>query len=128
MSAKAYSVRQIQAELDRVSDGGDIDRAGYCKWLQLAALQLEDWRQAFNEQADERTDFAKRAVAAETLLAVLSQLMEVGHHAARGELSAMQTIEFARDKSPFKNIMATLYGLDEVGAELPKRRGKRAKA
>jgi len=128
MSAKAYSVRQIQAELDRVSSGGDIDRAGYCKWLQLAALQLEDWRQAFNEQSDERTDFAKRAVAAETLLAALGQLLEVGFHAARNELSASQAIDFARDQAPFKNIMATLYGLDEVGAELPKRRSKRAKA
>jgi len=128
MSAKAYSVRQIQAELDRVSNGGDIDRAGYCKWLQLAALQLEDWRQAFNEQSDERTDFAKRAVAAETLLAALGQLLEVGFHAARNELFASQAIDFARDQAPFKNIMATLYGLDEVGAELPKRRGKRVKA
>lgn len=127
MSAKAYSVRQIQAELDRVSSGGDIDRAGYCKWLQLAALQLDDWRQAFHEQADERTAYAKRAIAAESLLAALGQLMEVGFHAARSELTATQAIEFARDKAPFKNLMATMYGLDEVGGELPKRRGKRAK-
>lgn len=128
MSAKAYSVRQIQAELDRVSAGGEIDRAGYCKWLQLAALQLEDWRQAFHEQAEERRDFAKRAIAAENLLASLGQLMEVGFHAARSELTAAQAIEFARDRAPFRNIMASMYGLDEVGGELPKRRGKRAKA
>lgn len=128
MSAKAYSVRQIQAELDRVSNGGEIDRAGYCKWLQLAALQLEDWRQAFNDQSEERTDFAKRAIAAETMLASLGQLLEVGFHAARSELTALQAIEFARDKAPFRNLMATMYGLNEVGAELPKRRSRRAKA
>ena len=60
-------------------------------------------------------DFAKRVTTAEELLAAIAMLLDVGHKAVRGEISAYKPIEFARDTAPFRNIMATVYGLDPVG-------------
>ena len=128
MNAKAHTVVGLRAELERVTSGGNIDRAGYTHWLTLAVTQLEDWQQAYLACDDERGDFAKRCTSAAQLISGLSIGLDVMQRACRGEIDVGKPIEFARDTAPFRNIMATMYGLGSCGEDLPKRKTRKAKA
>ncbi len=127
MNAKARTVLDLRTELDRVAAGGDIDRAGYVKWMTLAVTQLEDWRTACEEAWDERADFAKRCTSAAELVSGLGMVLDVAHRACRGEVDPGRPIEFARDTAPFRNIMSTMYGLGPCGEDLPKRKPRKTR-
>lgn len=125
MSAKAYSVRKIREELDRLTAGGDMDRATCVRWLTLACEQLEDWQAAYYGAQEERTSFAQQLTDSEEVIAAVAMVCDVMRRACHGELTAHKPIECARDSAPFRNIMAAVYGLGSCGEELPKKRTRR---
>lgn len=124
MSAKGNAVKQLRDEISRVIAGGDIDRAPYVHFLTLAAEQIEDWQLVFHESDAERDKYFAQAKRGEELIGNVGAMLKVAYRACAGELDANAPIEFACDQAPFKNLFATMYGLDSVGAELPKRRSK----
>lgn len=128
MNAMASAILELRAELDRVRDGGMVDRDVYMHSLTLAVTQLEDWRDAYYEANAQRNDFARQCTSNEELLHATSMLLDVMQRACRREIDATQPIEQARDTAPFKNIMRTVYGLGACGEELPKRKPRKAKA
>lgn len=128
MNAKTSAIVELQAELDRVRAGGNIDRDGYTHFLTVAVGQLEGWRDAYYEANSQRNDFARQCTSNEGVLQAMSLLLDVMQRACRHETDATQPIEFARDMAPFKNVMRTVYGLGSCGEELPKRKPRKAKA
>jgi hypothetical protein len=122
MGAKALAIKALRDEVDRLANGGDLDKVNATRLLTMATLQLEDWQQAYYEAWEDRLKFAKQCTTNGELLAALGMLLDVGQRVVKGEIDKYSPIEFARDVAPFKNLMATIYGLDPVGGELPVRK------
>ena len=97
------------------------------KDLRGAAYQMELWFTTVQELREECE--AARLKRHEHDLA-LQSLSDVFFHAAKFARQEMTMDAFAtgvRDKAGFKNIMATAYGLDSVGALLPPKKTRKAK-
>ena len=97
------------------------------KDLRSAAYQLELWFTALMELREEcEAARIKRHEQDEALMA----LSDVFFHAAkfaRQEITMDAFATGARDKAGFKNIMATAYGRDSVGAPLPQKKQRKRK-
>lgn len=94
---------------------------------QVARVEL--LREGLLERDSEVHALRETATKQAEMLAALGALLRVAGRAARMEATAHEVIEAATDKTPFRNLMATMYGLDAVGAPLPpKRRRKTAAA
>lgn len=97
------------------------------KDLRGAAYQMDLWFSAVKELREECE--AARLKRYEHDLA-LQSLSDVFFHAAKFARQEMTMDAFAtgvRDMACFKNIMATAYGRDSVGATLPAKKTRKAK-
>ena len=91
-------------------------------------LRLEMTREALREADAERAEYLEHAKSGKELLCAIGAVLDVASRACRAEATAHDVIEVAVDKGPFKNLMATMYGLNEVGGELPAKRQRRKAA
>lgn len=91
-------------------------------------LRMELTREALKEADEERAEYFQQANSGKELLYAVGAVLDVASRACRAEATAHDVIEVAVDKGPFKNLMATMYGLNEVGGELPAKRKRRKAA
>jgi hypothetical protein len=91
-------------------------------------LRMEMTREALREADADRAEYLRQAEAGKELLCALGAVLDVASRACQAEATAHDMIEIATDKVPFKNLMATMYGLNEVGGELPVKRQRRKAA
>jgi phosphopantetheinyl transferase (holo-ACP synthase) len=109
---------------DRLEREGAVSKSDI-KDLRSAAYQLELWFTTLQELREEcEAARIKRHEQDEALQA----LSDVFFRAAKFAMQEITMDAFAtgvRDKASFKNIMATVYGLDDVGTPLPPKKCKR---
>lgn len=108
-------------------------------WLQMqpgthAALardqlcQLENLREALTDRDDEVRQLRQQNTDLLVLMKSVGAVLDVVGRAARQEVQSSEVIEAAVDNTSFKNLMSTMYGLDSLGAPLPPKRTRKAKA
>lgn len=122
MSGSAKTISVLRGEVDRLAAGGKFDATNATKLLTMAVLQLEDWQQAYYGVYEERLKLGKQVATNRELLSAMAMLLEIGEKAVRGEINEYAPIEFMRDVAPFKNLFASVYGLDSAGGVLPVRK------
>ena len=95
--------------------------------LRGAVCQMELWHTAVQELRDE-CEAAR--IKRHDQDAALKTLADVFFYAAKFARQEMEMDEFGtgvRDLAPFRNIMATVYARDSVGAPLPPKKARKPK-
>lgn len=95
--------------------------------LRGAAYQMELW---FTTCQELREECEAARIKRHEHDSALSGLADMFFHAAKFARQEMTMDAFAtgvRDTAPFKNIMATAYGRDAIGALLPPKKTRKAK-
>jgi hypothetical protein len=111
---------------DRLAATGMVSNADI-KDLRSAAYQLELWFSTLQELREECEAARIKRYEHDTALQALSDVFFHSAKFARQEMTVDAFATGVRDKAGFKNIMATAYGLDSIGAALPAKKIRKQK-
>ena len=85
--------------------------------------RLEMTREALIDQTAEVNELREQVRTHREMLQSIGIVLDVAGRAARMESTAHDLIETAVDNAPFRNLMATMYGLGPTGEPIkPKKR------
>jgi hypothetical protein len=97
------------------------------KDLRGAAYQMELWFTTVQELREECEAARIKRFEQDAALQALSDVFFHAAKFARGEMTMDAFATGVRDKAGFKNIMATAYGRNSVGAPLPPKKTREVK-
>lgn len=89
--------------------------------------EIDMLREALAQSRHELADVESRNAELEEQLAAVAMGADVIYRAAKGTLAAGEPAQIFRDISMWKNLMATVYGRDPIGAPLPEKRRRKKK-
>lgn len=109
---------------DMIERGEPFDRKEAVRLIREGVVQWQRWWEAWHESRDEIEQMEPELTRLRELVAAMGMMFDVAQRAAHAEIEPAEALHIARDIAPFKNLFATMYGLDPIGAPLPKRRRK----
>jgi hypothetical protein len=116
----------IELLTDRLERDGAVSKSDI-KDLRSAAYQLELWFTALMELREECEAARILRQEQDEALMILADVLSHTAKFARHEITMDAFAAVVRDKAGFKNIMATAYGRDSVGAPLPPKKQRKQK-
>ena len=111
---------------DRLASGGVATKRDI-QDLRGAAYQMDLWFTAVQELREECEAARLKRHEHDKALQIMAFVLSNCVVFARQEITLDAFATGVRDKAGFKNIMATAYGLDSVGAPLPPKKTRKAK-